>query len=185
MSGKPLIGKTLPSLADLNRGNIEVSEHFPQPRDLGKIGSMPKERLLSAVFLILFSAFSFSVAAQAQDDRNESDVVKRETTAEKQVSRASEKARDKKSLETVKDVTFEEVLMDPDNVKLNFAFAQAQVAKNDLLGAASSLERILMVNPDLHEIRLFYTRSCFTVWTIWPKPSANWVRLPRFRCLRP
>jgi len=41
-------------------------------------------------------------------------------------------------------------------VNLNFQFAKQQVAQNDLLGAASTLERILLVNPDLYQVRLFY-----------------------------
>jgi tetratricopeptide (TPR) repeat protein len=55
-----------------------------------------------------------------------------------------------------RDVTFAEVLADPDNVALNFSYAKSQVRKGRLKSAATTLERILLLHPDLHEVRLFY-----------------------------
>lgn len=55
-----------------------------------------------------------------------------------------------------RDVSFEEVLRDPDNVELNYAFALTQIRQGDLLGALSTLERILLKNPNQPRVRLIY-----------------------------
>jgi tetratricopeptide (TPR) repeat protein len=55
-----------------------------------------------------------------------------------------------------RDVTFEEVLRDPDNADLNYAFALTQIRQGDLLGALSTLERILLKNPNVPRVRLLY-----------------------------
>ncbi len=53
-------------------------------------------------------------------------------------------------------VTFEEVLANPSDVQLNFRYARQQVAAGELTGAAITLERILITQPQLQDIRLFY-----------------------------
>lgn len=60
-----------------------------------------------------------------------------------------------------RDVTFEEVLRDPDNLELNYAFALTQVRQGDLLGALSTLERILLRNPNVPRVRLLYAIVLF------------------------
>ena len=54
------------------------------------------------------------------------------------------------------DITYAQVMERPDDPALNYAYARAQVRRGDLKGAASTLERMLMVDPSLHNIRLFY-----------------------------
>ena len=54
------------------------------------------------------------------------------------------------------DVTYEQVTADPDNVDLNYRYAQTQVRHGNLKGASATLERILLLNPNLTQIRLFY-----------------------------
>ena len=63
-------------------------------------------------------------------------------------------AKDK--FDPAKEVTFEQMLENPDDPDLNYAYARTQVRKGDLKGAAGTLERMLMVNAGLHDIRLFY-----------------------------
>ncbi len=53
-------------------------------------------------------------------------------------------------------VTFDQISADPDNVALNYRYAQQQVARGNLRGAIAALDRILFDNPNLHEARLFY-----------------------------
>lgn len=53
-------------------------------------------------------------------------------------------------------VRYADVLKDPDNVDLNFRFAKSQIADGNVRGAAGTLERILLVTPDLPQIRLTY-----------------------------
>ena len=53
-------------------------------------------------------------------------------------------------------VTYEDILKSPDDVELNYRYAQSQVAAGELRGAASTLERILLLSPDLARVRLLY-----------------------------
>ncbi len=60
-----------------------------------------------------------------------------------------------------RDVTFDEVLRDPDNTELNYAFALTQIRQGDLLGALSTLERILLRTPGVPRVRLLYAIVLF------------------------
>ncbi len=53
-------------------------------------------------------------------------------------------------------VRYEEVLAEPDNVELNYRFANTQVRDGDLKGAAATLERVLLLAPDSPRVRVFY-----------------------------
>jgi hypothetical protein len=53
-------------------------------------------------------------------------------------------------------VQYSDVLKDPDNIQLNFRFARQQVADGNVKGASATLERILLIQPDLAAVRLFY-----------------------------
>jgi hypothetical protein len=55
-----------------------------------------------------------------------------------------------------RSVEFEEVLRRPNDVALNFAWAQTQVQRGDIKGAANTLERILLIAPAQAPIRLLY-----------------------------
>lgn len=58
-------------------------------------------------------------------------------------------------------VTYEDILKDPDNLALNFAYAQTLVEEGRLEQASSTLERLLILNPDQPRIRLFYAAILF------------------------
>lgn len=92
----------------------------------------------------------------AQQEEVESQAPARETEAEAEIKKAAEAAKGRKPLETREEVTFEQVLKDPDNIDLNFRYAKTQVARGDVRGAAATLERILLVNPELIQVKLFY-----------------------------
>lgn len=51
---------------------------------------------------------------------------------------------------------FEAVLAAPDDVELNLAFAREQARQGNLSIAASTLERLLINEPNRHSVRLFY-----------------------------
>ncbi len=121
---------------------------------------MKPPKFLSALFAVLCFV-SFSAPAFSAETQNDAAVVKRELAVEKQVSKVARKAQQKLKFEQVQAVTFEDILRDPDNAELNFRYAQQQVAKNDMLGAMGTLERILAVKPELHEVRLFYAVVLF------------------------
>ncbi|MDG4718404.1 MULTISPECIES: tetratricopeptide repeat protein [Thalassospira] len=54
------------------------------------------------------------------------------------------------------DITFADILTNPDDVVLNFRWAKAQLARGDVRGASATLERILVLEPDLAVVRLYY-----------------------------
>jgi tetratricopeptide (TPR) repeat protein len=60
------------------------------------------------------------------------------------------------ALATGTDVTFEQVLGSPDDIELNERYALALVRKGDLRGAATTLERVLLIAPGRVRTRLLY-----------------------------
>ena len=58
-------------------------------------------------------------------------------------------------------VTYDEVLKNPDDVDLNLAFARTQIRNGDLNGAASTLERVLLIRPDNLTVRILYAIVLF------------------------
>lgn len=62
----------------------------------------------------------------------------------------------KKKEEAADDVTFEQVMKSPDDVLLNERYALSEIRKGDLRGAATTLERVLMVDPTRYRTRLLY-----------------------------
>lgn len=57
---------------------------------------------------------------------------------------------------TAQTVTFDEILANPDDVKLSYLYAQQQVIKGDLEQASAALERVLLIEPNWDTARLFY-----------------------------
>jgi len=58
-------------------------------------------------------------------------------------------------------VAFSEVLESPDDPELNFRWAQTQVADGNLTGACATLQRLILNQPDLQRVRLFYAIVLF------------------------
>lgn len=59
------------------------------------------------------------------------------------------------------DVSFAEVLQDPDNVELNVCYARGQIGKGAVRSAAATLERVLLIAPDAINVRLLYAIVLF------------------------
>jgi tetratricopeptide (TPR) repeat protein len=95
-----------------------------------------------------------SSIALAQEEAEE--VPARETAAEAQARQTGETSKQLAALQPSAPVTFEQVMADPDNIDLNFRYAQSQVARGDVKGAAATLERLLLIDPNLTRVRLFY-----------------------------
>lgn len=58
-------------------------------------------------------------------------------------------------------LSFADVLRDPDNLELSYRYAIEQVQTGNLRTAVSSLERILLVDPGQHKVRLLYAVVLF------------------------
>lgn len=54
------------------------------------------------------------------------------------------------------DISYADILSNPDDIVLNFRWAKAQLARGDVRGASATLERILVLEPDLAVVRLYY-----------------------------
>ena len=93
--------------------------------------------------------------AAAQDVSKEGQRPALETQRQTQQARAAEEAAKIKPAETA-EVTYEQVLAQPDNLELNYRYANAQVRRGELKGAASTLERMLMIDANQANVRLFY-----------------------------
>ena len=83
------------------------------------------------------------------------DQPERETTAAEQAQQAAERAADFRAEDPFRPVTYADVLKDPDNIELSFLFARTQVQNGNLYGAATTLERLVLLNPYLVQVRLF------------------------------
>ena len=101
------------------------------------------------------------LAPVAWAQTTDTDELERETTEAEERARAAGEALDYRAVEDGEPVTYADVLRDPDNVELNFRFARQQVRRGDVRGAAATLERILLVNPDLAQVRLIYAVVLF------------------------
>jgi hypothetical protein len=105
-------------------------------------------------------ALTFSGAALAQttgpDVRRDIEQPGRDTDTTVRTTQTQRESLGPGGAFAGRDVTFEEVLRDPDNPELNYAFALTQIRQGDLLGALSTLERILLKNPNQPRVRLIY-----------------------------
>jgi tetratricopeptide (TPR) repeat protein len=101
------------------------------------------------------------VPAYAQETKRDLAYMESQKREERLIGRTSQKAEEKKTVEEVKRLSYSEILAQPDNIEVNYQYARQQIAQNDLLGAAATLERILILNPNLHQVRLLYAVLLF------------------------
>lgn len=90
------------------------------------------------------------------EEKLETEVADRGVKAALEVEKIGVEAGERRILEMKKEVTFEDILKDPDNIRLNFQYARSQVKKGNVKAAVPTLERILMVRPKFAEARVFY-----------------------------
>ncbi len=108
----------------------------------------------AGVFLALTVAFGLPVEGQStardQDERLRQGAdrlaAQREARAEAEALAALEG----------EDVTWADVLANPDDIETSYRWARKQVREGELRGAAATLERILLLKPDLAGVRLLY-----------------------------
>lgn len=116
--------------------------------------------MLTRTVLLLALAAVSAGAQRTQDIPQRVEEPNRQQESIEQSRRASEQGRKEREA-AGEDITYEQVLSDPDNIELNYQFARSQVRKGNMRSAAATLERVLMVNPDLPKIRLFYAVVLF------------------------
>lgn len=87
-------------------------------------------------------------ALAQEPERSVRDTVERETRAADQREAALERRGG--------SIPFSQVLAAPEDVRLNLAYAREQIADGDLKEGAATLERILLLQPQLHDVRVLY-----------------------------
>lgn len=80
-----------------------------------------------------------------------------ETVREVQQLRSIDLAR----LDDGVDVTFAEVLANPDDIELNVRYALTQIRQGNVRGASATLERVLLIAPNIAEVRILYAVVLF------------------------
>lgn len=114
--------------------------------------SLRRLALLVAVSLLLAA---WPAPARGQDEEKEAQRPAREATREEEAAKAADQA-EKISAPDEAEISYEEILADPDNAEKNLAYARSRIRRGDLKGAAATLERVLLVNPNLPRVRLLY-----------------------------
>ncbi len=97
--------------------------------------------------LFLVATPSFAQIPERQPER-----IGRDLSTTKEAEDAAQRARERRGFEGP-TIGFQDVLRDPDNIALNLQFVRGQIRDGDLRGAASTLERVLALQPDLVEAR--------------------------------
>ncbi len=106
------------------------------------------------------------LAPVAWAQTSDTDELETGTTALEQSQEAAGRALDVEAIDEGPPVTYADVLRNPDDVELNLRFARGQVTQGNIRGAAATLERILLVDPDLAQVRLFYAVVLFRLENI-------------------
>jgi tetratricopeptide (TPR) repeat protein len=119
---------------------------------MGVLDTHPRGRLrLTASVLVL--AASLGAPAHAQSvQQPESDAARQGLGA--RAAAAAAAAAQLAPLGPDERVTYEQVLAAPNDVGLNYRFAQSEVRAGRLKSADAALERILSLHPDLAQVRL-------------------------------
>jgi tetratricopeptide (TPR) repeat protein len=114
-----------------------------------------RNRLLACCFIASLGAAPWSAPSWAQQaaptpTEPGQDLLRRQREIE-------DAGRAGRSVTTpARRVEYQEVLERPNDVALNFGWAQTQVERGDIKGAANTLERILLIAPNQAPIRLLY-----------------------------
>lgn len=103
--------------------------------------------------LLLLLATALPVRAQVEAEVSLDPISKDPDAALRAAEKAAEAAARAKEGARI---GFEEILAAPDDVALNMRFARQQIMDGDLRGAASTLERLLMLRPGDAKARLLY-----------------------------
>lgn len=97
----------------------------------------------------------------AQQSDAEVDEVEEKIESQREVQRTGDDALDLDGFGDGQTVTYQQVLADPDNIDLNFRFALTQIRQGNVRGAGATLERILLIQPELAEVRVLFAIVLF------------------------
>jgi hypothetical protein len=104
--------------------------------------------------------------ALAQDIGQEADRTDVRRASVDDTIRASNAAISAMNDPSCPDVSFADILANPDDTALNVCYARAQIQQGNVRGAAATLERVLLIAPDAINVRLLYAIVLFRLDTI-------------------
>lgn len=108
------------------------------------------------LLFLLLSSFAAGAAAQNTSNLDESSrEPARPAATDKKAAGAAQAAREAEPTQGG-EVTYEQILKNPDDVALNRRYAQQQIRKGDLRGASSTMERLAMLRPNDPSVRLLF-----------------------------
>lgn len=118
--------------------------------------SLPRFVIGRLVFTLVVSLTLLPGPQARAQEESRSEAPSRATATETATQRAQAAAEAYRTLGLERPIRYAEVLADPDNIDLNLRYAKTQMAQGDALGASATLERILLIDPNLPPVRLFY-----------------------------
>ncbi|NNL65641.1 MAG: hypothetical protein HKP30_05320, partial [Myxococcales bacterium] len=116
---------------------------------------MPPRFVRAAGLALALWALGLPAAAQNAATEEESRRLRRGGATAGVVRDAGEEAAELARF-AGEDVSYADVLADPDDIATSYQWARRQVREGELRGAAATLERILLLRPDLAAVRLLY-----------------------------
>ena len=131
---------------------------------IGGVASAGKRRRRALDYAVGLMLLVHALPVLAQTAQPPADVIGPALQAPRRASEIQETGREAESqrlLRPDREVTYEDILRNPDDIDTNFAYAQIQIARGDVRSAAATLERILLINQDLPRVRLLYAIVLF------------------------
>jgi hypothetical protein len=93
--------------------------------------------------------------AQSNVAQVETENLLRDTPdANREIEKTRREAEKQRDVLPTRKVTYADILANPDDIELNLAYAQNQIADGNVLGASATFERILLLKPDHARARL-------------------------------
>lgn len=99
-------------------------------------------------------------AQQSGVESRESD-VRDAIETRREVDRTAQPSLDLEAFSKGPPVTYQQVLEDPDNIELNVRYALTQIRDGNVRGAGATLERVLLIRPDLAVVRVLFAIVLF------------------------
>lgn len=112
---------------------------------------------------VVAGAILFAVPAHGQQtgaESRESD-ARESIETRRDVERTAQEALDLEAFSKGPPVTYQQVLEDPDNIELNVRYALTQIREGNVRGAGATLERVLLIRPDLAVVRVLFAIVLF------------------------
>lgn len=100
-------------------------------------------------------------AQQQQGVEERGQEVEQEIERSREVESTSQESLDLSAFGDSPPVTYQQVLADPDNIELNIRYALTQIREGNVRGAGATLERILLIRPDLATVRVLFAIVLF------------------------